>query len=122
MHVPVLLPKIFDFPLTYKSKLNEHLDYGDLVEVPFGNQTEIGVVWKNVQKTKKKFLVKNILRKINNTSLNKKLLDFIEWFSMYNLIPLGQALKLILVNKYLIQQPKEMKKFKKYKKNFCHRN
>ena len=112
MHVPVLLPKIFDFPLTYKSKLNEHLDYGDLVEVPFGNQTEIGVVWKNVQKTKKKFLVKNILRKINNTSLNKKLLDFIEWFSMYNLIPLGQALKLILVNKYLIQQPKEMKKFK----------
>ena len=55
MHVPVLLPKIFDFPLTYKSKLNEHLDYGDLVEVPFGNQTEIGVVWKNVQKTKKNF-------------------------------------------------------------------
>ena len=63
MHVPVLLPKIFDFPLTYKSKLNEHLDYGDLVEVPFGNQTEIGVVWKNVQKTKKKISSKEYFTK-----------------------------------------------------------
>ena len=61
---------------------------------------------------KKKISSKEYFTKINNTSLNKKLLDFIEWFSMYNLIPLGQALKLILVNKYLIQQPKEMKKFK----------
>ena len=76
MHVPVLLPKIFDFPLTYKSKLDEHLDYGDLVEVPFGNQTEIGVVWKNVQKTKKKFLVKNILRKINNTRIKNIFFTF----------------------------------------------
>ena len=54
MHVPIVLQN-FDFPLTYKSELNEHLDYGDLVEVPFGNQTEIGVVWKKYRKQKKNF-------------------------------------------------------------------
>ena len=42
-----------------------------------------------------------------NTTLDKKLLNFIEWFSMYNLIPLGQAFKLILVNKYLLEDKKK---------------
>ena len=46
-------------------------------------------------------------RSATNVSYKKRI-----YSSMYNLIPLGQALKLILVNKYLIQQPKEIKKLK----------
>ena len=55
MKIPVLLPKIFDFPLTYESGLNQNLKLGDIVEVPFGKKKEIGVIWKNISETKKKY-------------------------------------------------------------------
>ena len=34
------------------------LSIGDIVEVPFGNKTEIGVVWNKQQTTSKKFKIK----------------------------------------------------------------
>ena len=46
MKAQVLLPKIFNFPFTYNSN-HISLKIGDLVEVPFGKQKAIGVVWKN---------------------------------------------------------------------------
>ena len=46
MKAQVLLPKIFNFSFTYNSN-NIPLKIGDLVEVPFGQNKEIGVVWKN---------------------------------------------------------------------------
>ena len=46
MKAQVLLPKIFNFSFTYNSN-NISLQTGDLVEVPFGKNKEVGVVWKN---------------------------------------------------------------------------
>ena len=45
MKAQVLLPKVFNFPFTY---YNNHISLrtGDFVEVPFGKDKEIGVVWK----------------------------------------------------------------------------
>ena len=45
MKAQVLLPKVFNFPFTYNSKIKVKI--GSLVEVPFGSKREIGVVWKN---------------------------------------------------------------------------
>ena len=45
MKAQVLLPKVFDFPFTYNSKIDSKV--GSLVEVPFGTKKEIGVIWKN---------------------------------------------------------------------------
>ena len=45
MKSQVLLPKIFNFPFTYNSRIENKI--GNLVEVPFGSKKEIGVIWKN---------------------------------------------------------------------------
>ena len=93
MKVQVLLPKIFDFPFTYHSN-QIPLKIGDLVEVPFGKKNEIGVVWKNNHSDPKDIKIKNINKKIKNYSIDKKLVDFIEWFSIYNIVPIGLVLKM----------------------------
>ena len=96
MNVEVVLPKIFNFSFTYNSN-NILLKTGDLVEVPFGKNKETGVVWKNKNtKLKKNIKIKNINKKINNYSINESLVDFIAWFSSYNIVPLGLALKMVI--------------------------
>ena len=54
MKVPILLPKIFDYPFTYESNFSKNLKLGDFVIVPFGNKQEIGVVWNKIEPTNKK--------------------------------------------------------------------
>ena len=55
MKVPVLFPKIFDHPFTYKSEIPEKLSPGDFVKAPFGSKEITGVIWTDEQKTTKKF-------------------------------------------------------------------
>ena len=96
MKFPILLPNIFNYPFTYESDLD--LKIGDFVEVPFGRTKIIGVVWDNFEKnTNKRFKIKKIIRKLQIPSLKKKMLEFLNWFSEYNLVPKGMALKLILI-------------------------
>jgi primosomal protein N' (replication factor Y) len=95
MKVQVLLPKIFDFPFTYYSN-QISLKIGDLVEVPFGKRNEVGVVWKNNHHDLIDIKIKNINKKIKNYSIDKKLVDFIEWFSIYNMVPIGLVLKMAI--------------------------
>jgi len=113
MKVPVLLPKIFNYPLTYNSTL-EKLKPGDVIEVPFGSRKEIGVVWNDIQNTDKKIKLKNINKKIINFSINKKMIQFIEWFSTYNMSSKGMVLKMCLGN------TKNLTKIEK--ENFSHGN
>ena len=99
MKVEVLLPKVFNFAFTYNSN-NISLKTGDLVEIPFGKNKEIGVVWKTKKKELKKSIkIKNISKKIKNYSINENLVDFISWFSSYNMVPLGLVLKMTIGNK-----------------------
>jgi len=99
MIVPVLFPKIFNYPFTYKSSSSEPLKVGDFVKAPFGSSEITGVVWFEEQKTNKKFKIKKISKKINIKSLNPSMIEFINWFSKYNLVPLGMALKMCLLIK-----------------------
>ena len=97
MKVPILLPKIFNHPFTYETNLKLRL--GDYVEVPFGKTKTIGVVWDEFEKnTEKKFQTKKIIKKLKIPNLNKKMVNFINWFAEYNVIPKGMGLKLSLLN------------------------
>ena len=93
MKAQVMLPKIFDFPFTYKSNFVGKI--GNLVEVPFGQKTEIGVIWKNNYSEPKDINIKRI-KKVTNYSIDKNLIDFIEWFSTYNMVSIGLVLKMVI--------------------------
>ena len=99
MKVPVLVPKIFNFPFTYESGSIKNLTPGDIVLVPFGKKEEIGVVWDKIQPSNKKFKIKKIKEKIINFKINKNLIHFINWFSAYNLASKGMVLKMCLGDK-----------------------
>ena len=114
MKVPVLFPKIFDYPFTYKSEISQKLNPGDFVKAPFGSSEVTGVVWPHEQKTEKKFKLKKISKKINVKNLNSSMIKFISWFSKYNLVSLGMSFKMCLLNKDVVEKSfnKEFDRFK----------
>ena len=93
MKSQVLLPKIFNFPFTYNSRIENKI--GNLVEVPFGSKKEIGVIWKNNYTEPENIKIKYI-NKRTEYSIDRKLIDFIEWFSTYNMVPIGLVLKMAI--------------------------
>ena len=117
MKAQVLLPKIFNFPFTYNSSIQTKI--GDLVEVPFGSKKELGVIWKNTYMEPKNIKIRNITCK-TLFSIDRKLVDFIEWFSTYNMVPIGRVLKMVIGSndKFITKKDKpiELKKIepKKY--------
>ena len=106
MKVPILLPNIFNHPFTYESDLN--LKVGDYVIVPFGKSKITGVVWDEFEKkNSKNFKVKNVVKKLNVNPLKKSTIKFLNWFSEYNLIPKGMALKLVLLSSNAVEKLKK---------------
>ncbi len=95
MKVPVLIPRIFDQPHTYLSGNFKNLTPGTIVHVPFGKNEEVGVIWDQLEKKKLNIKLKTVLKK-NETFFNKSLIEFINWFSLYNLVPKGMVLKMFL--------------------------
>ena len=120
MKIPVLVPKIFNFPFTYNSGHLENLKPGDIVIVPFGKSKEIGVIWDKIQPSTKKFKLRNIEKKSENFKINRNLVDYINWFSSYNLVSKGMVLKMCLGDKKNISKIEEHTKeeIKKKKKTF----
>ena len=112
MKVPVLVPKIFNYPFTYESGSQKNLTPGDLVLVPFGKNEEIGLVWDKIKPSKKKFKIKKIIKKIDNFKINKTLINFINWFSAYNLVSRGMVLKMCLGDRKNTTKIEEYKKEK----------
>ena len=97
MKYPVLLPNIFNYPFTYES--NEKFDIGQYVKVPFGKSNKTGLIWDKFEENQKKgYSLKKITCKLNIQPLNTKTIKFINWFSEYNLIPIGMSLKLHLLS------------------------
>ena len=113
MKVPILVPNIFDHPFTYESGKID-LKLGDYVLIPFGKSKITGVVWNEFEKeNNKKFIVKKVISKLNISSLNQDTINFLNWFSQYNLIPKGMALKLLLLSGEAIENI-DLKKFEKF--------
>ena len=117
MKAQVLLPKVFNFPFTYNCSLENKI--GDLVEVPFGAKKEIGVVWKNIYPVPQNIKIKDIKKK-TEYSINRKMVDFIEWFSFYNMVPVGLVLKMVIggTDKFIRVKDDLSEPKKTTKKNF----
>ena len=115
MKFPILLPNIFNHPFTYESDLK--LKIGDFVEVPFGKSKIIGVVWDEFEKKNNKtFQIKKIIKKLDIPNLKKGLITFLNWFSEYNIVPKGMALKLVLLSGKTIKKF-DYKFYENYSKN-----
>ena len=108
MRAQVLLPKIFNYSFTYNTN-KKKFNLGDVVEVPFGKNKEIGVIWPGESPKLKKIKIKNINKKIKKFSLNRNLIDFIKWFAMYNMMPLGLVLKMVIGsnNNFFVREDKD---------------
>ncbi len=114
MKIPVLLPNIFNHPFTYDDR-GLNLKKGDYVEIPFGKKNKIGVVWDDFEKdTSKNFSIKPVTRKLKIPSLNRQTIDFLKWFSEYNIVPLGMSLKLHLLSNEAIEEIPD-KEFESYR-------
>ena len=120
MQIPILLPKIFNYPLTYQYNKRSSLNIGDFVKVPFGKKTEVGIVWDKIERAPKKIKIKNVIEKIENLSLKESLVEYINWFSNYNLSSKGLVLKMTIGSKkkYLHIRDPEYKENKINKKIF----
>ena len=96
MQFPILLPNIFNYPFTYESNLN--LSVGDFVKYHLVLQKN-WFVWNEFEKkNEKNFKIKKIIKKLDIPKLNIKTLNFLNWFSEYNLISKGMALKMTLLS------------------------
>ena len=118
MKVPILLPNIFNHPFTYES--DQALETGDYVLVPFGKSKITGVVWDDFEKkNNKNFKIKQIIKKLEVPRLKKSTIKFLNWFSEYNIIPKGMALKLMLLSGNAIEKlsNSDLQKFEFIKKN-----
>ena len=103
MKVPILLPNIFNHPFTYESDID--LKVGDYVVVPFGKSKITGVVWDEFEKkNNRNFKIKNVLKKLDVRPLKKTTIKFLNWFSEYNIIPKGMALKLVLLSSNAVEK------------------
>ena len=112
MKFPVLIPNIINHAFTYESNLK--LKPGEYVRVPFGKSEKIGVIWNEFEKDKKKyFKIKNIKKKLNINPLKIETINFLNWFSEYNLVPKGMALKMHLLSGEAIENFKEVE-YEKY--------
>ena len=102
MKYPILLPNIFNYPFTYESDLD--LKIGEYVSVPFGKNKLTGVVWDKLEENEqKKFKLKKVFKKLKVKPLKKTTINFLNWFSEYNIIPKGMALKLMLLSNNAIE-------------------
>ena len=102
MKYPILLPNIFNHPFTYESDLD--LKIGEYVSVPFGKNKLTGVVWDKLEENEqKKFKLKKVFKKLKVKPLKKTTINFLNWFSEYNIIPKGMALKLMLLSNNAIE-------------------
>ena len=73
--------------------------------MPFGKSKATGVVWDEFEKNiNKNFVTKQVIKKFNIPSLSKNLIKFLNWFSEYNMIPKGMALKLLLLSSKVIEE------------------
>ena len=77
MKVPVLIPRIFDHPHTYLSGKLEKLKPGSIVDVPFGNDKEIGVIWDRLEETSRNFKLKTVFILMYTRFLYHKLKKYI---------------------------------------------
>lgn len=93
--VGVLLTLPFDEPFDYQT--DREVEIGQIVEVPFGRDKQIGIVFSHGNSSGlAPEKIKNISQYFDYPPLSEKLIKFIQWVAKYNMAPLGAVLKMVL--------------------------
>ncbi len=93
--VGVLLPLPFAAPFDYT--VEQEVEIGQIVEVPFGKISQIGIVYTLAgQSAVAPEKIKPIKQVFAYAPLKPELLEFMRWVAQYNMAPLGMVLKMIL--------------------------
>ena len=100
MYYNIIVARPFDQVFTYES-INQTLDIGQIVIVPFGKAMEVGMIMEADVK-KPDYTIKEIETVINGIQLNEINVKFLKWVSDYTLAPLGSVLKLFIINKDIV--------------------
>ena len=100
MYCNIIINRPFNQPFTYdvgSSKVKK----GQIVEVPFGNSLELGmIISTNVLKPNYK--IKKVSKIFKSICLDDSSIKFIKWINEYTLAPIGLVLKLFIVNDKII--------------------
>lgn len=93
--VGILLPLPFDAPFDYYC--DREVAIGQLVEVPFGRDKQVGVVYSLVSSSGvDESKIKSICKYYDYPPLSVQMLQFIRWVAQYNMAPLGMVLKMVI--------------------------
>ena len=108
MFAKVLLTLPFNEPFDYK--IEEEIELGSIVRVPFGKEVLIGVVWEISDTSKlddKK--IKKISEVLPFEPIKDEMRKFIEFVANYNMAYLGLVLKMVLSVRQVFDDPKMLK-------------
>src|SRR5687767_2985099 len=96
--VDVLVPVALDHAYSYRVPNNMAVAPGDLVSVPLGARTAIGVVWADDVAVRPGLhnRLKDIEDKLDIPPLKPELRKFIDWMAGYTLAPRGMVLRMAL--------------------------
>ena len=95
----------------YLSPSGMKLNPGDVVRVPFGARTLLGLVWGPGQGGVAKAKLKTIIEKIDITPLPADMRAFIEWVARYNMASPGAVLKMVFNVPGALEKAKTLKAF-----------
>lgn len=87
------------------------LNPGDVVRVPFGSRTLVGVVWGPGQGGLARAKLKTIGEKIDTPPLSPDICTFIEWVARYNMASPGAVLKMVFNVPGALEKTKTLKAF-----------
>lgn len=105
MIVGVLLPLPFNEPFDYR--IDDDVELGEIVRVPFGRETQVGVVWKKGKSSKlDDAKIKPVMERINFPPLHVELMKFIEFVAAYNMAFTGLVLRMVLSVRGVFDNPK----------------
>lgn len=95
--VDVLLPLPLDQLYTYRVQPSQQVVLGSLVQVPWGKSKKIltGVVWSRNSKIPVS-PIKSIFSCLDLPPLSPQIKSFIRWVADYNMIPVGNVLKMVI--------------------------
>lgn len=105
MIVGVLLPLPFNEPFDYR--IDDDVELGEIVRVPFGREAQIGVVWKKGKSSKlDDAKIKPVTERFNFPPLHADLRKFIEFTAAYNMAYAGLVLRMVLSVRQVFDNPK----------------
>jgi primosomal protein N' (replication factor Y) len=103
--VPVLLPLVFDRPLTYLAPEFAELRPGALVRVPLGPRRVVGCVWDGPAEEAPERKLKPVLDVLDAEPLKPPLRRLVDFVARWTLAPKGMVLKLVLRSEELLDEP-----------------